>query len=109
MNQELEQESYGLEAIHHLLLKALLEFDKICRSHNISYALYGGTMLGAERNGKFIPWDDDADICMTREQYEKLRNIVSNDKDTNCYIDTAKLWVPRFIFKDEEALITKVL
>ena len=79
MNYEVEQNSYGLETIHKSLLKALIEFDKICRNNNISYALYGGTMLGAERNKKFIPWDDDADICMTRNQYEKLCNVISNN------------------------------
>lgn len=104
MNYEVEQNSYGLETIHKSLLKALIEFDKICRNNDVSYALYGGTMLGAERNKKFIPWDDDADICMTRNQYEKLYNVISNN-NSKCYIDTSKLWVPRFIFKDEDGVV----
>ena len=91
-------ESYGLERIQSVLLIALKKFDQLCRQNNISYALHGGTLLGAERNHKFIPWDDDVDVSMTRENYKKLSKVLVNNNDY--YIDENYYWVPRFAKKN---------
>lgn len=56
--------------IKSILLGLLEEFDFICRQNNLKYSLCGGTMLGAIRHKGFIPWDDDVDIFMLREDYE---------------------------------------
>ena len=55
-----------------VLLDMLVVFDSICRKHQLTYFLCGGSLLGAIRHNGFIPWDDDIDIEMPRADYEKL-------------------------------------
>ena len=57
------------------LLQMLKEFEDICASHDIHYSLAGGTLIGAVRHGGFLPWDDDLDVYMTRDQWEKLLDV----------------------------------
>lgn len=54
------------------LLTLLHEFDRVCRQLQISYTLFSGTMLGAVRHQGFIPWDDDLDVLMLRDDYERF-------------------------------------
>ena len=53
-------------------LELLIEVDRICRKNNIKYSIMYGTLLGAVRNGGFIPWDDDCDVVFKRKEYEKF-------------------------------------
>ncbi len=68
---------YGgkIKRIQALEIKVLQEIDDICRRNGIQYFLAGGTLLGAVRAGKAIPWDDDLDIGMLREDFEKFRKV----------------------------------
>ena len=62
----------------------MLEFvDKICRKNNIKYSLLGGSLIGAIRHQGSIPWDDDIDIILTKENYAKLKTIL--DQETGLY------------------------
>jgi len=65
-----------LEHLRKLQLGLLKEVDRICKKHGIQYFLVCGSALGAIRHGGFIPWDDDLDIGMLREDHEKFRKVV---------------------------------
>ena len=53
-------------------LEIMDEIDRVCQAHGVQYFLGYGSLLGAVRHGGFIPWDDDMDIVMMRDQYELL-------------------------------------
>ncbi len=75
-----------LPRIKELEMMMLRDIDEICRRHNIRYFLCGGTMLGAVRYGHSIPWDDDLDIGMLREDFEKFRKVCQAEhKDIYTY------------------------
>ena len=54
------------------LLKLFREIDEMCKKHNLRYVMAGGSLIGVARNEGFIPWDDDVDIYMPRDDWEKL-------------------------------------
>lgn len=72
-------EGTQLRKIQLRILEIMVEIDKICRKHDIKYWLDGGTLLGAVRHGGFIPWDDDLDICMMQEDYERFIEIAPKE------------------------------
>lgn len=64
--------SSTLKKIWAVELEMLCVFDNICKKHNLKYFLAYGTLLGAVRHKGFIPWDDDVDVVMFRDDYDKL-------------------------------------
>ena len=80
------------------LLKMLIDIKDLCDSNNITYMLSGGTLLGAIRHKGFIPWDDDVDIMMTRNEYNKFK-ICFESSFKDSYQLTEPLSSPRYVNK----------
>lgn len=69
-------------------LEILRDFVKICEENNLTYFGDAGTGIGAIRHGGFIPWDDDIDMGILREDYIKLREIIQKDySDKYTFVD----------------------
>lgn len=75
-----------IKKLHGVELELLKEFDRICRKYNILYSIDGGTLLGAIRHKGFIPWDDDADVIMTRREYNKFIGVVFSELNKEFYL-----------------------
>jgi lipopolysaccharide cholinephosphotransferase len=60
-------------------LDLLSEFQRVCKKHNLTYFADAGTLIGAIRHKGFIPWDDDIDVIMMREDYEKLCQVAETE------------------------------
>lgn len=79
LRQRFNPDGSDLRKVQLRMLEILKYVDKICRENNIKYWLSSGTCIGAIRHGGFIPWDDDADIELEKEDFKRLINILSKD------------------------------
>ena len=107
-----EYDEDTLKRLQGLLLMMLKDFIELCESENIDYFGVGGTAIGAVRHGGFIPWDDDIDVGMTREHYDRfleaakdykpdIYRVVNGQTDPNYPLPTTR-WVLRGTkFKEE--------
>jgi len=77
-----------LKQAQRTMLEILVEFDKICKEHGLIYWLDHGTLLGAVRHKGFIPWDDDLDVAMPREDYERFLQIAPFELPTDLFLQT---------------------
>lgn len=88
-----------LRKVQMVQLEMLLELDRICRENNIKYQLCDGTLLGAVRHKGFIPWDDDIDVAMLREDYNKFLDICRLELNDKYYIQN---------FETEKCLVANI-
>ncbi len=78
----------GIREIQMLELEIAKEFKRICDKNNIPYIMIGGTLLGAARHKGFIPWDDDMDVALMRDDYMKFVECAKTDLDERFVLQT---------------------
>ena len=71
----------GTDEVKQIELDLLIRLDEICKKNNLRYYLCGGTLLGAVRHKGFIPWDDDIDVLMPRDDFQKLLELPDEKND----------------------------
>ena len=103
----------NLEQIKQIEIEILKDFDAFCRQNNIRYFLSNGTLLGAAKYKGFIPWDDDIDVCLPREDYDRFiaeyppsgkYELLCSERSA-CYVfPYAKLSDPSTVIKKQVSL-----
>lgn len=76
-----------IDQLHDVELEIMDEIARVCDRNNLRYCITAGTLLGAVRHGGFIPWDDDADIVMPREDYIKFCSICKSELNPDYFMD----------------------
>lgn len=101
----------NIKKLQDIMLECLNEFHKICVEDKLTYYIIGGTLIGAIRHHGFIPWDDDVDVAMPRDDYEKLIDIFNksnSSKMINLYNyktnDNMRCYFSRIIVEPDYAL-----
>lgn len=77
-----------IKKLQEIELENLQEFISVCKKLNLEYFIYGGTLLGYEKYGHLIPWDDDIDVAMPRDSYNKFVNEADKVISAGYYIQT---------------------
>lgn len=85
-----------LNELHDHLFEVLCVIDDICKKNNTSYYLDSGTLLGAVREGDFIPWDDDLDIKVLAEDYPAFKAALEKDLPSYMHIVEPDVFLPNF-------------
>ena len=78
-------QTHYVSEVQDIVFPIVLEIDRICRKNNIPYALCFGSALGIYNYGGFLPWDDDADIGMLREDYDRFKQHLNELDSSICY------------------------
>ncbi len=80
------------EDFKRIQLGIVSHIDDFCKKHDIKYFVCGGTLIGAIRHKGFIPWDDDIDIMMMRNDYERFINIYASEDNSKYKIFCHRLY-----------------
>ena len=77
-----------IREMQQIALDILIYLDKICEKYHLRYFIVDGTLLGAVRHKGFIPWDDDIDVSILEEDYNKLLKIIEEEIDNKYFIQS---------------------
>ena len=103
----MKMKELSLDEIKEFELKILVEFDRYCRENGLKYSLAEGTLIGAVRHKGFIPWDDDIDVLMPREDFEKFLNSFQSNSYSIIKAPEDKYWPYSFIRLSDNGTIIK--
>lgn len=78
----------SLKVLQNYVYGIFVEFDRVCRKLDIKYSMEGGTLLGAVKYKDFVPWDDDIDVIMLREEYEKFLKLAPAELDNKFFLQS---------------------
>ena len=76
-----------LMQLHTMLYQILAEIDRVCKKHNIPYFIQGGSAIGAFYNKGIVPWDDDVDVGMTRENYNRFLEVAPKELGAEYFLE----------------------
>ena len=114
LGKDVNKKHHDVREVHPILLKLILELDRICRKNNIPYALSFGSALGIHNYGGFIPWDDDMDVAIDYfdipRLVEALRNDLSDEFSFDCYEDNKRynVLIPTFKIRYKNSYIKEI-
>lgn len=77
-----------LKVLQNHIYEILKEFDRVCKKYDIHYSMEGGTLLGAVKFKDYVPWDDDIDVVMKRDQYEKFLKVAPAELDGRFFLQS---------------------
>jgi lipopolysaccharide cholinephosphotransferase len=83
-----DYEDLSLRDAQMIMADILKDVHELCEKHGIKYFLDAGTLIGAVRHKGFIPWDDDVDIGMPREEYNKFLEIAKKELPRHLFLQT---------------------
>ena len=97
-----EIDNKTMKKLHTVELEILKEFDRICKKNKLCYFAVGGTLIGTMKYNGFIPWDDDVDIGMPREDYDKFIEIAKKELNDKYFIQSG------YDYKNNWVAFTKI-
>lgn len=97
----------SLDEIKEVELGILIDFDKFCKTNGLKYSLAEGTLLGGVRHRGFIPWDDDIDVLMLREDFDLFRKTYQSERYSIIQAPEDKCWPYSFIRLSDNRTIVK--